>query len=189
MTIKTTLPLMMAIPLLLLAGCKKGETAPTANPDESGASAIGAAPTSTAAAGAVASYSDMVPQSGTKQLLQDFVVYQAADTSSAILSRVSRGQWINLKGSHANWMLIEWPSGVGQVSPGWIELRGGVNDTRLAQSPPVDAGKPVDAGTVDAGAPVDAGAKDGGGIILIVRDGGAGASDGGPRGIIIKPRH
>jgi hypothetical protein len=189
MTIKTTLPVMMAIPLLLLAGCKKDETAPTANPDESGATAIGVAPTSTAAAGAVASYPDMVAQSGTKQLLQPFTVYQAADTSSAVLSRVSVGQWINLKGSRGNWMLIEWPSGVGQMSPGWIELRGGVNDTRLSQNPPVDAGKPVDAGTVDAGAPVDAGAKDGGGIILTPRDGGAAAADAGRTGIIIKPRH
>src|SRR4051794_36782556 len=109
MTIKTTLPVLMAIPLLLVACGHKNETTPSANPDQSGTSAIGATPTTSAPAGAVASYPDMVPQSGTKQLLQAFTVYQAADTTSPVLSRVSPGQWINLKGSHGNWMLIEWP--------------------------------------------------------------------------------
>lgn len=181
MTIKTTLPAMMALSLLLCAGCKKDEPAPSPNTDQS-SNTIGApSATASAAAGAVASYPDMVPQSGTKQLLQPFTVYQAADTSSAVLSHVSVGQWINLKGSHGNWMLIEWPSGVGQMSPGWIELRGGVNDNRLSQTPPaaVDAGAPP---PVDAGAPKDAGAApvDAGAPVTV---------DAGRRGIVIKPRH
>lgn len=183
MTIKTSLAAMMAVSLLLGAGCKKNEPTDVTNPDQnqSGGNAIGATPDAAAppSSSAVATYPDMVVQSGTKQLLQPFTVYQAADTSSPVLSHVSVGQWINLKGSHGNWMLIEWPSGVGQMSPGWIELRGGVNDTRLSQTPPaaVDAGAPpiVDAGTpiVDAGAPKDAGTT---------------AVDGGRRGITIKPR-
>lgn len=87
-----------------------------------------------------------------------------------MLTRLAPGTLINLKGSHGNWMLIEWPSGVGQLSPGWIELR--ANDSRVAEATPaptttttavVDAGTaPVDAGTepVDAGtAPSDAGVR------------------------------
>lgn len=177
MTIKTTLPVMMAISLVLVAGCKKDEPAPSAGPDQSGATAIGAAPTASAAAGAVATYPDMVTQSGTKQLLQPFTVYQAADTASPVLAHVSVGQWINLKGSHANWMLIDWPSGVGQMSPGWIELRGGASDSRLAQSPPV----PTTPVVVDAGAPAPTDA--GTGPIIVQPDAGKRPA------IIIKPRH
>lgn len=183
MTIKTTLPAGIAISLLLLGGgCKKGDASSTAAPDQSGATAIGVAPPTTApqTGVVVATYPDTVPQSGTKQLLQPFTVYQAADATSPVLTRVSTGQWINLKGSRANWMLIEWPSGVGQMSPGWIESR--ATDSRLSQTPPpapTDAGAPPPAPTVvDAGKPVDAAAP---APTLAPRPSG--------RGVVLKPRH
>lgn len=178
MTIKISLPVMMAVALLVGAGCKKSDPSPSGSPDQSGTSVglpQGVAP---ANPNAVATYPDMVPQSGTKQLLQPFTVYQAPDTASAVLTRVSVGQWINLKGSRGNWMLIEWPSGVGQMSPGWIEVRS-ASDNRFSQGPPVPTTPPplvVDAGVAPppptvATAPPPTPTKPGG------------------RGIVLKPRH
>lgn len=138
MTIKISLPVMMAVALLVGPGCKKSDPTPSGAPDQSGTT-IGLAQGGVAPANpnAVATYPDMVPQSGTKQLLQPFTVYQAPDTAAAVLTRVSTGQWINLKGSRGNWMLIEWPSGVGQMSPGWIEVRS-ASDSRFSQGQPVN---------------------------------------------------
>ena len=66
-------------------------------------------------------------------MLQPFTVHQAADAASPVLSTRRHGdERPDLKGSFSNWMLIEYPSGVGQLSPGWIELRS-VNDPRVTQ--------------------------------------------------------
>jgi hypothetical protein len=176
MSIKTTLMGMIAASLALnIAACKKNEATETAAPDNSGNTIGLPTPTPTApAAGEVASYPTQVNMgSTTRQTLQAFTVKQAADNTSATIGRVSVGTWINIKASYSNWFLIEFPTGVGQLSPGWIELRGGVSDPRLNQNttppPKVDAGTPppvVDAGTpppvVDAGTPppvVDAGVR------------------------------
>jgi hypothetical protein len=81
--------------------------------------------------GEVAHYPDEVPMgSVTVELLQQFTVHQAADLNSPVLTTVGRGVYINIKATHSNWMLIEYPSGVGQLSPGWIDLRN-VYDRRV----------------------------------------------------------
>jgi hypothetical protein len=181
MSIKTTLMVMMAASLALnIAACKKNDASENASPDSTG-NAIGTpTPTPAApAAGEVASYPTQVNMgSTTRQTLQSFTVKQAADNNSATIGHVSVGTWINIKASYSNWYLIEFPTGVGQLSPGWIELRGGVNDPRLNQNttpaatstvaPPAAV---VDAGTtpapVDAGVPVvDAGARPRPGIVI-----------------------
>ncbi len=170
MSTKTTLMVMMAAALALnVAACKKNDPTENANPDSSGDTIGTPAPNAAApAAGEVASYPTQVNMgSTTRQTLQQFTVKQAADSTSATIGHVSVGTWINIKASYSNWFLIEFPTGVGQLSPGWIELRGGVSDPRLNQNatpkpmvtapatvvPPVV----VDAGTppvvVDAGAP------------------------------------
>lgn len=143
---------------LLVGGCKKKEdTAPsTGSAEAPPPGAPGAA-----VAGGVATYPNMTPQGGTVRLLQPFTVHQAADTASPVLSTLGVGTFVNLKGSFSNWMMIDWPSGVGQLSPGWIELRS-IYDPRVTVHQ-VDAGVPVvvvvDAGVavpvvVDAGAPI-----------------------------------
>jgi hypothetical protein len=179
MTIKISLPVVMAVALLVGAGCKKSDPNPSGAPDQSGTTiAIGQGGLAPSNPNAVATYPDMVPQSGTKQLLQPFTVYQAPDTTSAVLTRVSVGQWINLKGSRGNWMMIEWPSGVGQMSPGWIEVRS-PSDSRLSQSPPVNpvvTTPPPPPVVVDAGAAPPPVAT-------------ATVGKPGGRGIVLKPRH
>lgn len=170
MSTKTTLMVMMAAALALnVAACKKNDPTENANPDSSGDTIGTPAPNAAApAAGEVASYPTQVNMgSTTRQTLQQFTVKQAADSTSATIGHVSVGTWINIKASYSNWFLIEFPTGVGQLSPGWIELRGGVSDPRLNQNatpkPTVTAPATVvppvvvDAGTppvvVDAGAP------------------------------------
>jgi hypothetical protein len=149
---------LLLVSLGVFAGCKKDKAAETAPATEAPVATAAPAPSAAPAPGEVASYPGMTPESGrTVRLLQPFAVHQAADNSSPTLSKLNTGTLVNLKGSFSNWMLIEWPSGVGQLSPGWIELR--TNDSRVQQvvadagTPVVDAGTPV----VDAGAAVDAG--------------------------------
>jgi hypothetical protein len=134
MTIKTTLTVLLAASLLC-AGCgkKDGGTAPAGTDQGATPPASAANTPTTPAAGEVASYPGQVQQGGTVRLLQPFTVHQAADINSPTLTHVGVGQWINLKASYSNWMLIEWPSGVGQMSPGWIELRG-ISDPRVQVS-------------------------------------------------------
>ena len=190
MTRKTLLTLVVASALGFGTGCSL-----FGGNKEEGSATTGAAqaeppPADTGAAAPpatgdeVASYPNMVPQGGTKKTLQSFKVYQAADPSSKLLTNVGPNTLINLKGSYGNWMLIEWPCGVGKLCPGWIELR--INDTRVTDekappdagtTPPPDAGTTVDAGTTppDAGAtPEDAGTA----------PADAGATDAGTRGRI-----
>lgn len=187
MSIKTTLMVMMATSLAInVAACKKPDPTADANPDSSGAT-IGTPPSAAAPApGAVASYPTQVNMgSTTRQALQSFTVKQAADGNSATIGHVSVGTWINIKASYSNWYLIEFPTGVGQLSPGWIELRGGVSDPRLNQNPtptPTTIATTVVPPVVDAGAPapvVDAGAP------APVVDAGGGRVR---PGIVIKPR-
>lgn len=104
-------------------------------------------------------YPEEIPASGTFVTKKSFTVYDAADLNSKELGHLAPGTLINLKATYSNWMLVEWPSGIGELSPGWIPVK--VHDTTIQETKEkIDAGKPVDAGapTVDAGKPVvDAG--------------------------------
>ena len=139
MSIKTALTLMIAASMALGVGaCKKNDPEPVAAPESSGNTIGTPAPSAApppAATGQVASYPNQVNMGSlTRQTLQPFTVKQAADNSSATIGHVSVGTWINIKASYSNWFLVEFPTGVGQLSPGWIELRGGVSDPRLNQN-------------------------------------------------------
>ncbi|MEO7328327.1 MAG: hypothetical protein ABI193_07100 [Minicystis sp.] len=134
MTIKTTLTVLLAASLLCVGcGKKDGGTAPAGTDQAAGATPPATTAAAAPAAGEVTTYPGQVQQGGTVRLLQPFTVHQAADINSPTLTHVGVGQWINLKASYSNWMLIEWPSGVGQMSPGWIELRG-ISDPRVQVS-------------------------------------------------------
>ena len=168
MSIKTTLTLLMAALLAInVAACKKSDPTDGSAPENSGALGTPPAPAAPAA-GAVATYPNQVNMGSiTRQTLQSFTVKSAADNTAATIGHVSVGTWINIKASYSNWFMIEFPTGVGQLSPGWIELRGGVSDPRLNQTPtpttttvvpPVVAVVVVDAGAPPP-APVDAGPR------------------------------
>lgn len=135
MRMRGTIVLLTSAALLAGVGCKKKQEQST----ESTAAPPAPPPpppppptaTATAPSNEVATYPDEVPMgSVTVELLQEFTVHQAADLSSPILTRVGRGTFINVKSTHSNWMKIEYPSGVAQLSPGWIDLRN-VYDRRV----------------------------------------------------------
>jgi len=159
---KTTKCAVVAAALALGAACGKGGGGDAATED-AGATPPAPSGATTPATGEVATYPDTIPQGGTKITRITFAVHQAADENSPTLTRIGPGTAINLKGSHSSWMLIEWPSGVGTMSPGWINLD--LHDTTKVSDATPDAG--VDAGKdagVDAGkdAGVDAGKTDAG---------------------------
>ena len=68
-------------------------------------------------------YDDMTPAGGTFRLLRQFNVHTEADPSSKKLTRLASGTLVNFKNFRADWILIEWPSGPGELSPGWIQTK------------------------------------------------------------------
>ncbi len=105
-------------------------------------------------------------------------VFKEADDTTSHIATLSTGTYVNRKARYGNYMLIDYPSGVGELSPGWIlakylsstALKIDINEVKNQDAgvvAVVDAGTPavvVDAGTpavvVDAGTPavvVDAG--------------------------------
>lgn len=178
MTRTIALTVWMAASLLLAAGCKKDDE--SAFVDASVGMPMGDAAAAPAPTPAVLMYTDMIPQSGSRPITQAYTVYQGADVGSPVLGKVVPGQTVNLKASRGTWMLVDWPSAMGQSSSGWIDMRSaapaptavhtdaGVAD---AAAPPVDAAAHVDAAAppvVDAAAPApaaDAGVRQGGGIL------------------------
>ena len=150
MMLKMTVPALMAAALVLVACGKKDDNgggattaaasaaaAPTATATAAAtaaptASAAAPAPSGSAAAGEsddVASYPDEVVQSGTFEVLKEFIVHKGADDATPILTHIGRGTLINLKSSHAGWMKIEYPSGKDELSLGWIQVK--VGDSRF----------------------------------------------------------
>ncbi|MBW2522682.1 MAG: hypothetical protein JRI23_00840 [Deltaproteobacteria bacterium] len=97
--------------------------------------------------GEVKTYPNQIPASGTYVLLKSFNVHQAADIESKKLGGVGRGTIINLKATLGEWLLVKWPSGPGEMKPGWIKVRTSQSNFIKPSEEP-DAGKPVvDAGT------------------------------------------
>lgn len=127
----------VAASLLFGAGCKKKKQV---EEDDKPATTVAPepppppAPTATSTglkAGEVAHYPDEVPMGTvTVELLREFTIHQAADLTSPVIAHVGRGVMINVKATHSNWMLIEYPSAVATMSPGWIDLRN-VYDPRV----------------------------------------------------------
>ncbi|MCA9627813.1 MAG: hypothetical protein KC766_09110 [Myxococcales bacterium] len=89
--------------------------------------------------------------SGTvRVLLNNLRVYKKADTTTEFVATLNRGTLVNLKASYGNYLLIEYPSGYKQLSPGWIQAR--VNSPQLKTETDV---KPEDVEKQDAGAVVN----------------------------------
>jgi hypothetical protein len=50
-------------------------------------------------------------------------VYNEADDSTDFIATLSRGTLVNRKARYGNWMLVDWPSGPGELSPGWVATK------------------------------------------------------------------
>jgi hypothetical protein len=62
-----------------------------------------------------------------------FNVYREADLQSERLGGIAAGTFVNVMATYSNWILVEWPSGVGELSPGWAPIPN-IYDKRLAQA-------------------------------------------------------
>ena len=60
--------------------------------------------------------------SGTRRVLRALSVYEATDTSSTRLTGLAPGTLVNLKFQCGNWIMVDYPSGVGEMSPGWVNV-------------------------------------------------------------------
>jgi hypothetical protein len=60
-----------------------------------------------------------------------FNVYREADLQSEKLAGIAQGTFVNVKSTYQNWILVEYPSGVGEMSPGWAPIPN-INDRRIA---------------------------------------------------------
>ncbi len=113
-----------------LLACKKKEeapptvAAPSAEPAAPAPPEPAPAPTAEAPSGSkdVTRYGDKERvESGTVRINVALVkVYSEADSSGEPIAQLGRGTLVNRKARYGNWMLIEYPSGVGQLSPGWV---------------------------------------------------------------------
>lgn len=60
-----------------------------------------------------------------------FNVYREADLQSEKLAGIAQGTFVNVKSTYQNWILVDYPSGVGEMSPGWAPIPN-IHDRRLA---------------------------------------------------------
>jgi hypothetical protein len=90
-------------------------------------------------------------ESGTvRVIVHHLKVYEDTDESGDHIATLSYGTLVNRKARVGNWMLIDWPSGVGELSPGWVLNR--QIATKVEKVNPEDVAK-QDAGAVVAEAP------------------------------------
>lgn len=85
-------------------------------------------------------------------------VYKETDETTSHIATLSRHTLVNRKARKGTWMLIDYPSGVGQLSPGWIpskHLTGNVEKVSLEEITKQDAAVAVTP-TTTATAVVDA---------------------------------
>ncbi|MEZ4444087.1 MAG: hypothetical protein R3B72_33755 [Polyangiaceae bacterium] len=68
-------------------------------------------------------YEGMTPAGGTFRLLTSFNVHVEPDATSKKLTGLAPQTLVNFKNFYRDWILIEWPSGPGELSPGWIQAK------------------------------------------------------------------
>jgi hypothetical protein len=105
--------------------------APSATASAEASASASAEPSASAEASAdvppdedeVIRYTDEQVASGDYYTKKNFSVYQAADTTSKELGKVATGTLIELVAAHGgNWLLVKWPSGIGELSLGWMQI-------------------------------------------------------------------
>jgi hypothetical protein len=79
-------------------------------------------PTTPASNGNIKDCPGQTKLSGTRRVLRPLSVYEATDTSSTRITGLAPGTLVNLKFQCGNWIMVDYPSGVGQMSPGWVNV-------------------------------------------------------------------
>lgn len=121
---KWTITASAALLIGALLACKKKEEPPPPAPTPAPAPtpSASAEPPKEEKKDEVKRYGDKEKdESGTVMvLLPNAKVYKEADDTTPHIATLSKGTLVNRKARYSNWMLVDWPSGVGQLSPGWI---------------------------------------------------------------------
>jgi hypothetical protein len=119
----------IAIVVVALLACKKKEEEA---PPPATTTAETPPPATDAAAEAAETKSDDVKRYGDKEqdesgtvrvVFQHAKIFKEADETTSHIATLSTGTLVNRKARYGNWMLIDYPSGVGELSPGWILAR------------------------------------------------------------------
>lgn len=150
---------------VLIAGCKKKDDS-SGSSETTGASDPGAIAPAGQASGeqnGVMRYTDEAPESGTVATRAFAKVRKAADDSSQELTQLGAGTNVTRKARKGAYTLVMWPSGPGQLSPGWVPTSALSDAKAVATTTPTTSATAAAtaAATVDAGATVaaaDAGA-------------------------------
>ena len=92
-------------------------------------------------------YDDEKKESGTVRVaVHNLKVFKEADTTTELLATLNRGTLVNRLARRGNFLLIEYPSGVGKLSPGWVQA---VQVSKKVEKVDPDAVKnQADAGTI-----------------------------------------
>ncbi|HVY26813.1 MAG TPA: hypothetical protein VHB79_09685 [Polyangiaceae bacterium] len=112
-----------AIPSAASAAAEPTPTPPA--PPTAATAASAAAAEGAAKLGDVKRYADKEKaQTGAARILQDDVkVFNEADEKTADVATLDKGLLVFRLASIPDWELVEFPSGVGKVSPGWVQAK------------------------------------------------------------------
>lgn len=166
------------VAMLAVAGCCKGKTETTE--DEAGAAATSTEAIPTPPPEEVApDWKTKCPDadrpaSGTVTALKNLDIHEKPDESSKNIGGIIPGTWVNLLGVKQNWLCIDYPTGPGKLSPGWV-LATYTKRQPLVKDAGVEAAVPEAgaAATPEAGAAVvDAGVTDSGSKLVALPDAG-----------------
>lgn len=95
-------------------------------------------------------------ESGTvRVLVHNLRVYEEADETTDYVATLNKGTLVNRLARMGNWLLVDYPTGVGELSPGWVKAT--TNYYKVEDKIKAEDVKKQDAGVVLAAKP-DAGA-------------------------------
>ncbi len=125
---KLTTAASAALVLAALLACKKKQAPPPAASVVASAPAPEPPPSASAAPAptdTVTRYGDKETEaSGTVRVtVANSKVYKEADATTDSITTLATGTYVNKKATYGNWTLVDYPSGVGELSPGWILSR------------------------------------------------------------------
>jgi hypothetical protein len=139
-----------------LLACKKKKEPEAAPANSAPVPVASVVPTAEPPKDAVKRYGgNELAETGTVRVKAIAKVFREADAKTEAIISLSPGTLVNRKARMTTFTLIEYPTGVGELSPGWIETK--FIETRVVTK--LDAGVLNDAGVkpkVDAGTPTPA---------------------------------
>lgn len=141
---KLTTAASAALVLAALLACKKKKAPPPVASVASAAPAPAPTPTESAApapADTVKRYGDKETEAkGTVRVtVANAKVYNEADATTDYTTTLAKGTYVNKKATYGNWLLVDYPSGVGELSPGWILRR--MVTTQVVKADPAELKK------------------------------------------------